>query len=413
MNYVLLSDGCPSCTYAANAFSLLEIPLQHCQAIQPEQLDTAKALIICQNMLAKYNKKMNAAVNRLNLLVVLLQNKDNQPSTQPARKHLVEPMTADWLTLRAPFNRQSLTDILHMCTQHTPTPSASPTPPALARLVGKSAAIARIKHMIQQVTDTNSTVLILGASGTGKDVIASCIHMTSNRHDKPFVPVNCGAIPADLMESELFGHEKGAFTGAYARRVGRFELAAGGTLFLDEIGDMPMPMQVKLLRVIQERKIDRVGGTQSIDVNVRIIAATNKNLTQLIEEGTFREDLYYRLNVFPIEVPALRERSDDIPELVDFHLQKIHLRLNQNIILTDPAYTKIADYPWPGNIRELQNFLERLVILYPNQVVSPAEIEYHLPQHPSATHAAADAQHTRPAENFFSSKIFLEEACPT
>jgi len=245
----------------------------------------------------------------------------------------------------------------------------------LDRLIGKSQAICKIRAMIKQVAHSDSTVLILGQSGTGKDIISSCIHHFSNRCENAFVPINCGAIPGELIESELFGHEKGAFTGAITRRPGRFEIANGGTLFLDEIGDMPLPMQVKLLRVIQERTIDRVGGNASIKVDVRLIAATNKNLDELIKQGKFREDLFYRLNVFPINVPSLSERNEDIPDLIDYHLNRIQERLKHSIEFTDDAIDVLCHYPWPGNIRELENFLERMVILHRDQVLDEKDID--------------------------------------
>ena len=220
--------------------------------------------------------------------------------------------------------------------------------PIFERLVGKSKQIAMIKSFIKQVAENDTTVLISGESGTGKEVIASCIHHLSLRKHKAFVPINCGAIPSELMESELFGHEKGAFTGAATRRQGRFEIANHGSLFLDEIGDMPLPMQVKLLRVIQERKIERVGGTSSIDVDVRLIAATNKNLQDMIQQNLFREDLFYRLNVFPIQVPSLHERSEDIPMVIEYHLDKIHERLNHRVVFTERALEILCHYAWPG-----------------------------------------------------------------
>ena len=236
-------------------------------------------------------------------------------------------------------------------------------------LVGISQAVANVRQLIEQVADSEANVLILGDSGTGKEVIARNLHYHSDRKDKPFVPVNCGAIPPDLLESELFGHEKGAFTGAISARQGRFELANGGTLFLDEIGDMPLAMQVKLLRVIQERVFERVGSNKSITANVRIIAATHRNLEGEITEGRFREDLFYRLNVFPIEVPALSQRVEDIPLL----LEELVLRMENNkrgsLRLTTAAISALQQYEWPGNVRELSNLVERLLIMFPNGVV--------------------------------------------
>lgn len=236
-------------------------------------------------------------------------------------------------------------------------------------LVGNSRAINQVRQLIEQVASTDASVLILGESGTGKEITAQSIHEHSARSSKPFVPINCGAIPADLLESELFGHEKGAFTGAISTRKGRFELADGGTLFLDEIGDMPLAMQVKLLRILQERKFERIGSNQSIEVDVRIIAATHRNLEQEIEKGNFREDLYYRLNVFPIEIPPLRQRVEDIPLLINELLSRLEQSGRATAKLMLDAIQALCQYSWPGNIRELANTVERLSILYPNGIV--------------------------------------------
>ncbi len=240
--------------------------------------------------------------------------------------------------------------------------------------IGTSPSVNAINQMIGQVADTNASVLILGESGTGKEVIARNIHAQSNRANKPFVPINCGAIPADLLESELFGHEKGAFTGAINSRQGRFELAEGGVIFLDEIGDMPLSMQVKLLRVLQERSFERVGGNRTIQTDVRVIAATHRRLEELIEKGGFREDLYYRLNVFPIEVTPLRERREDIPLLVTELIGRIEQDNRGSVRLTRNAIAMLAQYDWPGNVRELANLIERLAILYPHDVVDVKQL---------------------------------------
>ena len=239
----------------------------------------------------------------------------------------------------------------------------------LSGLVGESPAMRQVKKLILQVAPTDATVLILGESGTGKEVVAQAIHGVSQRASRPFVPINCGAIPGELLESELFGHEKGAFTGAITARKGRFEMAEKGTLFLDEIGDMPLPMQVKLLRVLQERTFERIGSNKSIRCDVRVIAATHQDLEQRIADGAFREDLFYRLNVFPIEVPALRERKEDIPLLLSHLFQQIQARGLEVPTLTDQAMLALQHYPWPGNVRELSNLAERLSILYPGEVV--------------------------------------------
>ncbi|WP_407276191.1 sigma-54 interaction domain-containing protein [Halothiobacillus sp. DCM-1] len=241
-------------------------------------------------------------------------------------------------------------------------------------LVGQSVSISALRAQIAQVAPTEATVLILGESGTGKEVIARMIHHLSGRKDAPFVPINCGAIPAELLESELFGHEKGAFTGALTAKPGRFELAAGGTLFLDEIGDMPLPMQVKILRVLQERSFERVGGRQTLEADVRIIAATHRDLERAITAGTFREDLFYRLNVFPLETLPLRQIAEDIPLIVRALVQRFTLAGRPMAQFSDEALAALAALPWPGNVRELANLVERMGILYPDQPVGVAEL---------------------------------------
>jgi sigma-54 specific flagellar transcriptional regulator A len=228
-----------------------------------------------------------------------------------------------------------------------------------------------VKSLISQVAETDATVLILGESGTGKEVVAQCIHLCSLRHPYAFVPLNCGAIPAELLESELFGHEKGAFTGAITARKGRFELAEGGTLFLDEIGDMPLPMQVKLLRVLQERVYERVGGSKSLSADVRIVAATHRDLPIRIDEGSFREDLFYRLNIFPIELPPLRARVEDIPLLLEAQLLRFGDQGRTTPQLSAETLEALMQYDWPGNVRELGNLAERLSILFPGKLVTP------------------------------------------
>lgn len=236
-------------------------------------------------------------------------------------------------------------------------------------LVGSSNGIQRVRNMIEMVARSDANVLIIGESGTGKEVIARHVHHHSGRRSKPFVPLNCGAIPPDLLESELFGHEKGAFTGAITSRQGRFEMADGGTLFLDEIGDMSLSMQVKLLRVLQERTFERVGSNTCISVNVRILAATHVNLEDAINEGRFREDLYYRLNVFPIDTPPLRERTEDLPLLVNDLVERLDHEGRGSIRLTASCIESLSQYNWPGNVRELANLIERLSILYPNGTI--------------------------------------------
>ena len=281
--------------------------------------------------------------------------------------------------LTEPFAYASLTQQLRDCQEYhrlLPGQRFHEISGKFVGMVGSTAPMQQVRFLIQQVAKTDANVLILGESGTGKEVVARNIHVLSHRADGPFVPINCGAIPAELLESELFGHEKGAFTGAISTRKGRFELAQGGTLFLDEIGDMPLPMQVKLLRVLQERTYERVGGNQPIRADVRIIAATHRQLEGMIEDGRFREDLYYRLNVFPIETPALKERAEDLPLLV----QELQARLDSNnqagIKFTERALESLKLHPWPGNVRELANLVERLTIMYPGQVIDVAELPH-------------------------------------
>ena len=242
------------------------------------------------------------------------------------------------------------------------------------RLVGVSDAIQDVRSLVTKVAPTDATVLLQGESGTGKEVIARLVHDCSERADGPFIPVNCGAIPAELLESELFGHEKGAFTGAVAARKGRFEMADGGTLFLDEIGDMPYDMQVKLLRVLQERTFERVGGGKAIKCNVRVIAATHQQLEQHVEDGKFRMDLYYRLNVFPLEVPALRDRTADIAGLAQRFIDSFAEQGRGIIRLEADAMAHLRLYPWPGNVRELGNLIERLLILHTDQAVFASDL---------------------------------------
>jgi transcriptional regulator with GAF, ATPase, and Fis domain len=231
-------------------------------------------------------------------------------------------------------------------------------------IVGSSGALQKVLSLVSKVAPTDASVLITGETGTGKELVARAIHRRSRRSSGAFVSVNCAAIPRDLMASELFGHEKGSFTGALQRRLGRFELAEGGTLFLDEVGELPIETQIALLRVLQEHEFERVGGTRSIQTNVRVAAATNCNLQMASAAGTFRSDLFYRLNVFPIEVPPLRERRDDIPVLVEYFIDRCARNVGKNIQgITKESLDLLRSYPWPGNIRELQNVIERSVIM--------------------------------------------------
>jgi len=277
-----------------------------------------------------------------------------------------------WFHLETPVKQRRLSAVL---TQAQNVRSGHPTQPGAHRFrpSGASRPMRAIHRLIEQVAPFDTNVLILGESGTGKEMVARHVHELSGRAGHPFVPVNCGAIPADLLESELFGHEKGAFTGALSTRLGRFEFAEGGTLFLDEIGDMSLQMQVKLLRVLQERSFERVGSNKTIRCDVRIIAATHRDLDAAMLEGRFREDLFYRLNVFPLQMPPLRERLDDLPVLIEHLVQRQSIG-GKTIRLDSSAMACLARNRWPGNVRELSNLLERLAILFPGQSVSASDL---------------------------------------
>ncbi len=243
------------------------------------------------------------------------------------------------------------------------------------RIVGNSPEMQEIYKMIGQVAESDVTVLLRGESGTGKELVSRAIYHHSLRSNRPFLPVNCAAIPDTLLESELFGHEKGAFTGAHTRRIGKFEQGNGGTIFLDEIGDMSLPTQAKILRVLQEREVQRLGGTEHLRVDVRLIVATNKDLEKAIPEGRFREDLYYRLNVLSLRLPSLRERREDIPGLVDYFLKRFNKDLRKNIVdLSPETMQRLISHPWPGNVRELENVLKRACVLCKGSRILPEEL---------------------------------------
>lgn len=242
-----------------------------------------------------------------------------------------------------------------------------------SEILGSSKAITSLRALIRQCADSNAPVLIRGESGVGKELVCRELHNHSPRYSQRLVAINCGAIPAQLLESELFGHKKGAFTGASCDRKGRFELANNGTLFLDEIGDMPLDLQVKFLRVLEERQIEPVGATNAIDIDVRVVAATHRDLTQMIEEGSFREDLYYRLNVIPLKVPRLADRREDVAELVDFFATKFAAG-RKPVRLSHISRNIMEAYTWPGNVRELSNFVQRLSVLFPSQLIDLAKI---------------------------------------
>jgi sigma-54 specific flagellar transcriptional regulator A len=312
-------------------------------------------------------------------------------------------------TLNYPIKYLQLNNALQQASVYrNQADNKSENEPLFRSLVGNSTNMKRVQKMIHQVSDSEANVLILGESGTGKEVVARNLHYFSSRRDKPFVPVNCGAIPGELLESELFGHEKGAFTGAITSRKGRFEMAEGGTLFLDEIGDMPLPMQVKLLRVLQERTFERVGSNKTQKANVRVIAATHRNLEIHIGDGRFREDLFYRLNVFPIEMPALRERPEDIPLLIHELIQRIEHENRGAVRFTPTAIASLCRYTWPGNVRELANVVERLVILYPYGTVDfddlPEKYQIEGDPLPDVITSAIDSQPHSPTALKVSSK---------
>ena len=245
-------------------------------------------------------------------------------------------------------------------------------PRRFEQIIGKSPALESVLDQVEQVAPTDSTVLIQGETGTGKELIARAVHDSSSRFARPFIKLNCAAIPFDLLESELFGHERGAFTGAIAQKIGRFELADKGTLFLDEVGDIPPGLQPKLLRVLQEQEFERLGSTRTHRVDVRLVAATNRNLADMVKRNEFRSDLYYRLNVFPISLPPLRERREDIPALVAHFVELYARRMAKQIEHIPPdTMSALSSYQWPGNIRELQNFMERSVIVTSGNVLRP------------------------------------------
>jgi len=243
------------------------------------------------------------------------------------------------------------------------------------RIIGTSTKMQEVFALIRKVTNNDVTVLICGESGTGKELVAQAVHYNSYRSRKPFVKVSCVAIPETLLESEMFGHERGAFTGAHQMKPGKFELAQGGTLFLDEIGDMPLSLQVKLLRVIQERELERIGGTKTIKVDIRLVACTNKNLAEAVKEGVFREDLYFRINVLPIYLPPLRERVDDIPLLIQHFIKYYNQKLGKQVKKASPGVLKIlTEYSWPGNVRELENLIQRAIVLSSGEKLMPEHL---------------------------------------
>ena len=283
--------------------------------------------------------------------------------------------------LTKPFNIEEILSLTekalshkHLQSENTVLKSALHRKYKFENIIGQSQEITQVLQFVERVADSDSTILIAGESGTGKELIAKAIHYNSPRANQPFVPINCGAIPAELLESELFGHVKGAFTGAISNRVGRFEMANGGTIFLDEIGDMPASLQVKLLRVLQERQYEPVGSTKTHECDVRVLTATNVDLEQAVKEGRFREDLYYRLNVIPITVPPLRERQSDIPLLLQHFVQTFNSKGRNITGIAPDAMDLLYHYSWPGNIRELENLVERVAILKGQGMVEVSDL---------------------------------------
>ncbi|MAZ44143.1 MAG: sigma-54-dependent Fis family transcriptional regulator [Legionellales bacterium] len=341
--------------------------------------DNLFALVINANSLGDYSLE-TITEKYPHTPIILVDSNKNHPLIQ--QQH-------DWRvigSLALPLKYPDMMALIRKCESFKPedlpsqTINSGNTEVLFKKLVGKTPEITKVRENILQLTDSDVNVLITGESGSGKEMVAKNIHYLSKRSNNKFVAVNCGAIPSELLESELFGHEKGAFTGAMTKRLGRFEVAQGGTLFLDEIGDMPLPMQVKLLRVLEDRTYERVGSNTPIKADVRVIAATHCNLRKAILEGRFREDLYYRLNVFPIEIPPLRARKEDIPLIVQNLLQTLEARHKKKIRLSSTALKALNDYDWPGNIRELSNLLERLTVEFSNQLIDAAEISQKLKQ---------------------------------
>jgi len=358
-----------------------------------EQLKTIVEFLGYQGEIAGHEQWQQCSLKQLNAIIIVTDDESlvedvtqsckcpvvvvwQQEKHVLTHQHEVEHVVQE---LEFPIHYEEFVNALYLCQNFKPRKRAkfaANEVKALKKLVGKSAPIRDIHRQLTQVSPTDANVLILGQSGTGKEVVAQCLHLLSNRSSGPFVPVNCGAIPGELLESELFGHEKGAFTGAVSARQGRFELAQGGTLFLDEIGDMPLQMQVKLLRVLQERTFERVGGNKPIEADVRVIAATHRDLERYVADGKFREDLFYRLNVFPIEMPSLKERTEDIPLLLNELIKRHEESANVSVRLTENAVRHLQEHEWPGNVRELANLVERLAILHPDSIVDVKDLPF-------------------------------------
>ncbi|WP_020209461.1 sigma-54 dependent transcriptional regulator [Gilvimarinus chinensis] len=380
---LVLEEDVQRVSALTTVFTFLGDGVQFCCAkkleslLQSNPLDSDYTLILIgQNKLPEFEAYVEA-ISLWNDEVAVASFGEIKPAINPEITELRERVIGH---LNLPVRYNPLVDLLHRAhlykqAQQVNKKHAQRRPVHLFRsLVGTSRQVSQVREMMAQVADKDVSVLITGESGTGKEVVARNLHYHSPRRDKPFVPVNCGAIPGELLESELFGHEKGAFTGAISARAGRFELAEGGTLFLDEIGDMPLSMQVKILRVLQERCYERVGSNKTVATDVRIIAATHRNLETMIENGEFREDLYYRLNVFPIELPSLKERAEDIPLLINELVSRMESEQRGSIRFNSAAILSLCRHAWSGNIRELANLVERMAIMHPYGVVGVQDL---------------------------------------
>jgi sigma-54 specific flagellar transcriptional regulator A len=341
------------------------VTLESLEDLNPDSLNPGLVLLsdFDEDLSEDWASSLTGLDNTLNILFITA---DPEKVSEPVRSRVKG-------ILKMEFTMQDLEDAL--VTDHSSVAQVSaPVREIEKHLVGQTRGIRTIIRLISQVAGTESTVMINGETGSGKEVVAHAIHRVSPRKKGPFVAVNCGAIPGELLESELFGHEKGAFTGAITARQGRFEMAQDGTLFLDEIGDMPLPMQVKLLRVLQERSFEKVGSNKSQSTNARIIVATHRDLEEEIAEGRFREDLFFRLNVFPIEVPPLRERSEDIPLLLDAINARFKAEGRPVARFNPQSIAVLCHYSWPGNVRELANLIERMGIMFPDERVQPQDL---------------------------------------
>jgi len=402
---VLLNDNSENIVQLGVILDFLGYLTRAITLTEPHEFVNSDLSIFNQSQILAIVLPANIGSLPASVITALQQTYANTPLLILGDTNAQESLSAHGLTafsqISLPLEQMQLLQVLQQCYLEFMTEQTQASEQSQANandgkqktsrgLCGISQTIQDLKVTIHQVANKNINVLITGESGTGKEVAALSLHQLSERRIGPFVPINCGAIPAELLESELFGHEKGSFTGAITTRKGRFELAQGGTLFLDEIGDMPLPMQVKLLRVLQERRIERIGGNKSIDVNVRIIAATHYNLENAIAEGKFREDLYYRLNVLPIEMPALRERIEDLPNLLQQLVIKFSKQHYCTLRFTTNTITALSKYAWPGNVRELSNLVERLMVLMPNGIIDVND----LPSKYQPSSSAAKSQTT-------------------